>query len=425
MDRGSWFTTLVVSNVVWITLITFFGEELSFAGFGTALVVVGPSFASLALYHQALTRIEGTLTARDVDSVYYAGFLITLLVLIASVYELSIIQSPNRDLISLIASKFALGLLVTGYGLFARINLQKRLLDEESLLDGLNKYADSIGILNDRIAESANLISGRLIEIIENAKAAGRESTREMVNVISNDLGPAADQLKQTIAKINRTFGRFEDGKFRELADISERLSGELDKLNGALSPLSAEFENTVATQRKFAAEFSILNQEATRASSLLVSLGDAAKSGTVAVSDLAVSVGTSGNVMGDIAILGDAIRAAFTTINQSSYELSTQLNNSVSAVRSFTGVLDVAGMRRFADEVVRGADGSAKLATELNVAVEQLSRLVGGSNGVLSDNVRMLSETSRSMAETTGLLSTAMVRLATAIKDAAEAAAQ
>ena len=425
MERGSWFTTLVISNVLWITLITLFGRDLGFAGFGIALIVVGPSFVSLAAYHQALSRVEGSLTTRDVDSVYYAGFLITLLVLIASVYELSAVETTDRELISLIASKFALGLLVTGYGLFARINLQKRLLDEESMLDGLTRYADSIGILNDRIAETANLISSRLIEILDNARSAGRESTKEMVDVISNDLGPAAEQLKQTITKINRTFGRFEEGKFRELANVSERLAEELDKLKSALAPLHLTFEQSAAVQERFVSTFSTLNREVTSTSSMLVALSDAAKIGSAAVSDLAVSVGTSGNVIGEIGILSDSIRNAFTTINQSSHELSTQLNSSVAAVRSFTGVLDVAGMRRFADEVVRGADGSARLANEINVSVEQLSQLVGGSNGALSENVRMLSQASRSMTETTELLSVAMVRLATAIKDAAEAAAR
>lgn len=425
MERGSWFTTLVLSNVAWIVLITLFGRDLGFAGFGIALIVVGPSFASLAVYHQALSRVEGSLTTRDVDSVYYAGFLITLLVLIASVYEVSAVQTSDRELVSLIASKFALGLLVTGYGLFARINLQKRLLDEESMLDGLNRYADSIGILNDRIAESANLISTRLIEILDNARAAGRESTKEMVDVISNDLGPAAEQLKQTITKINRTFGRFEEGKFRELADVSEKVAEELDKLKGVLLPLHSKFEQSAAVQEKFILAFSTLNSEANSASSNLIALGDAAKFGSAAVGDLAVSVGTSGNVIGEIGILSDSIRNAFTTINQSSHELSTQLNSSVGAVRSFSGVLDVAGMRRFADEVVRGADGSARLANELTVSIEQLSQLVGGSNGALSENVRLLSQASHSMTETTELLSAAMVRLATAIKDAAEAAAR
>jgi ABC-type transporter Mla subunit MlaD len=425
MERGSWFTTLVVSNVLWISLVTLFGRDLGFAGFGIALVVVGPSFASLAVYHRALSRIEGSLTTRDVDSVYYAGFLITLLVLIASVYELSAVQTSDRELISLIASKFALGLLVTGYGLFARINLQKRLLDEESMLDGLNRYADSIGILNDRIAESANLISTRLIEILDNARVAGRESTKEMVDVISNDLGPAAEQLKQTITKINRTFGRFEEGRFRELADVSEKLSEELDKLKSALSPLHTKFQQSVAVQEQFAYAFSTLNREAGNASSTLFALGDAAKAGSAAVSELAVSIGKSGEVIEELDILGASIRAAFSEINRSSHELSVQLTSSVGAVQSFVGVLDVTGMRRFADEVVRGADGSARLASELNSSVEQLSQLIGGSNGVLTENVRMLSQASKSMTETTELLSTAMVRLATAIKDAAESAAR
>jgi hypothetical protein len=113
-------------------------------------------------------------------------------------------------------------LLVTGIGLYGRIFLQRRILDDETTQNLLNEYADKIGIINDRLQRSSQVVEDNLLVVLENARNAGRESTKEMVGVITAELSPAAVALKSTITKINRAFERFKQGKFNELAESAD-----------------------------------------------------------------------------------------------------------------------------------------------------------------------------------------------------------
>lgn len=422
MNRDNWFPTLLAFNVAWQSIVTAFASSLPAENFALAALIVGPSFLSLAVYHQALHRTEHSLTSRDVDSVYYGGFLITLLVLIASVYELSS-SSNSTKLLPLIASKFALGLLVTGYGLFARITLQKRLIDEESLQDNLNRYADSIAILNDRIAESANLLSTRLVDVLEEAKASGRESTKEIVTVITNDLGPASEQLKQTISKINRSFGRFEESKFQDLTEASNRLTKELEELHRVVNPLRNELDASVSAHQQLNSAILALERLADAGKIRLYQFSEAAAASGVALDSLANTINVSSEPIAEVRALGENLKAAFSSINQASDDLSRQLNNSVNSIRAFVGAVDVAALRRFADEISRSAEGSAQLSEQMANSVNKLSELVDSGNGALANNVRVLNITSQSMSQTSKSLSDAMVKMATAIRDAADSA--
>jgi hypothetical protein len=424
-SRDWWFPLLVGLNLLWILSdILFIKSTEHGSNSALAVFIVCGSAASLLVYAAMLRLSSVSPTNAEVDSVYYGGFLITLMVLGASVYELATIND-TESLLSRVAAKFGLGLFVTGIGLFFRILLQRRIADSETTQDELNRYAESIGVLNDRIAQSSDVLATKLVDVLNEAQKASRESTKELVTLLTDELGPAADQLRQTITKINRTFGRFEDSKFSVLTSASERLSGELERLQEAVAPLQASFSATADSQRAFGESVASTVNRFSQAGADINTLGNAASAGKVALQELVGVLSTSVSAGADIKKVAEDFHSAVSAMRDSASTLQRQLLECGPALKSFVGSLDASAAGRFAVQLSNSADSTAKFATELAASQVNISGLVHSSAGTLEMNLNTLNATSLRMTESSEALSVAMVKLATAIRDAAESAAK
>lgn len=123
----------------------------SFAGLATALLGILPpvlpfflAMVPLVWYHLYFLRKfagEG-ISQPAVDSVYYYGFLITIGALGVSALELA--RKGVDGNLTQVAFQFGLGLLATGYAVWARIQLTatSSLLDEANLEEAMNRYVE-------------------------------------------------------------------------------------------------------------------------------------------------------------------------------------------------------------------------------------------------------------------------------------------
>src|SRR5882672_633650 len=113
-----------LSRFFWIALVLSVAG-LSFAAyFNTApLVVFGFGIAPLVAYHLRLwAGLKVGLSQASIDSVYYFGFIITIATLATTVLLIAARGGITRD-ITYVVNQFGLGLIATGYALFARMHL--------------------------------------------------------------------------------------------------------------------------------------------------------------------------------------------------------------------------------------------------------------------------------------------------------------
>jgi len=107
-------------------------------------------FIPILVYHYFLKQQQFSkfgavhLSDSEVDSIYYFGFVVTLLTLIASILTLGISGNQNIDL-QTIGIQFGLGLFVTGYALVARLHLQ---VSNESNIEPEDAYANYVDRVN-------------------------------------------------------------------------------------------------------------------------------------------------------------------------------------------------------------------------------------------------------------------------------------
>ena len=259
----------VVSQVLpWLALTAFIGIfAFSFLpNLGNIIPYAGiflSGFIPIVLYHYLLNQQRFTREGRihlsdaEVDSVYYFGFVITLITLIAAVFTLGLAKTGDIDP-QKIGLQFGLGLLVTGYALIGRLHLQ---ITNESDLepeDAYANYVDRVNSLLGRVdvayADLDELLK-RLVERLRTTlETESRENSSRINRQVEDSFAPllvACQQLamqigedglrndiesmRTVVSSTNRTFKSF-DTRLQTLAEQTEQSTQPIAKLGDALA---------------------------------------------------------------------------------------------------------------------------------------------------------------------------------------------
>ena len=219
------FSIILFSNIAWLSY---------FSGGHSSLTLIAPCFSTLMFYHIFLYRLP-YLNKREVDSIYYLGFLITLSVLGFSAWD---VANNIGVRVASVGSQFALGLLATGYGLWARITLQSK-IGEEGINDQASKYIENFGILNDRFNETVNLFSNLSEKIRESAEKTSHEASDRVLNAITASIDPMVSNLKDQIAEVNMVIDSVNHESIKDLSNEANSLNVSMASLGKALPSVS------------------------------------------------------------------------------------------------------------------------------------------------------------------------------------------
>lgn len=216
----------------------------------------------LGFYHYSLhnqrTSKEGKshLSDAEIDSIYYFGFVITLLTLIAAVFTLGALGEEEFNP-KTIGIQFGLGLFVTGYALVGRLHLQITNEAELEPEDAYANYVDRVNNLLGRVdlayADLDDLMK-RLVERMRNTlEAEASENSSRVARQVEDSFAPLLTACQELAAQIgeqglraeiesmrsvvlsaNRSFKVF-DTRLQTLAEQSEQAAEPLEKLGTAL----------------------------------------------------------------------------------------------------------------------------------------------------------------------------------------------
>jgi len=216
----------------------------------------------IILYHYALilqrtTKVGKThLTDAEIDSVYYFGFVITLITLIAAVFTLGTTSGEINP--KTIGIQFGLGLFVTGYALIGRLHLQVTNESDLEPEDAYANYVDRVNSLLGRVdlayADLDELLKRLVDRLRTTLETESRENSSRITRQVEDSFAPllaACQQLasqigedglrndiesmRTVVTSTNRTFKTF-DTRLQTLADQTEQSTQPIAKLGDALA---------------------------------------------------------------------------------------------------------------------------------------------------------------------------------------------
>ena len=236
----------------------------------------------LVLYHVRLHAASATpagLQQSTVDTVYYFGFIVTLATLAASVVLIAIYPERLRTdptAIQRVGLSFGLGLVATGYSLFARIHLMMRSspIEDESLADQLSRVEQEVSrtvqfvrrtaldfeSLSTTVTDNTRLRTEEVLQRLSSSleTASGRslanyEQAGNVMRVAAEDWSAAmraalpVDEikaLKASAKSAGNTLDTFQ-GQIDSLANHSGQLIGVVNQLESTLSKVASASSDT------------------------------------------------------------------------------------------------------------------------------------------------------------------------------------
>jgi methyl-accepting chemotaxis protein len=428
------FGIAILLNLAWIAWSTFLPPTADPRL--AALLLVGPSFGSIVVYQLYLGSRGQFLTQRDIDSVYYLGFLITLMVLAAAAYQVAGYHNAKpvegRQLISSIGLKFALGLLATGYGLFGRITLQSKLIAPDDATSAIESYVDGIGRLNDRISTSTSEIEKLVDEVLKNASRTSKQAGAAVIATLSEELEPTARRLSDAIAQLNEVAQSLGTGPMRSLSELTEGVSTGFEALGQKIPSVTerlgslATFATEAATAQSDLAQAATTTGESIKAAEQAISSVELALAPVAEqVQGLADSVRKANTVMRKTPEVAERLGVGFGRVVDAMQAINDQAKGLAAAMEAYERALQVPSVEAL-DRSLANAAAKASVAAE---ALDGLGRKASAVGTVFASdigaNAKHIRELAGEMTTTSEQLGRAMERLAIAIRDAATQVAQ
>ena len=320
--------------------------------------IIPLGFYHYSLYKQRITQVGRIyLSDAEVDSIYYFGFVITLLTLIAAVFTLSTSGSNVVDP-KTIGIQFALGLFVTGYALIGRLHLQVTNRADLEPEDDYANYVDRVNSLLGRVDTAYADLDDLLKRLVERfrttVESAATENSLRVARQVEDSLAPLVNACQQLANQIgdqglrneiesmrtvvtatNRTFRTF-DARLQTLSDHAENSAAPLSKLSEALTACERGSLAFSVVLNNLKIDSSITNS----ISESVEVIGGAFQSFAIAVKRLESDFGGQANVafrkvnedlIGSTQILTQSMTQLATAMATSSQTLSDSLKEAIS----------------------------------------------------------------------------------------------
>lgn len=194
----------------------------------------------LFLYYFFLSR-KDLLSSSEVDSVYYFGFLVTVITLVSTAISIGI--SPKMPEVKWILLQFGLGLIATGFSLFARLMLMNKSSNQVELnvVESSKVLVNSITEVSGQFDKASyqakaftDQLQVRFTELIlateEEFRLALRRSLDAHIETVQKNSEAALSVCRESIASATNNFS----------GSVST-ITGELGRLNREAQSISFE----------------------------------------------------------------------------------------------------------------------------------------------------------------------------------------
>jgi hypothetical protein len=251
----------------------------------TLVAMIGGG-APLVYYHlfYLTPRASKGLSQTAIDSVYYFGFLVTIAALGVSAVSLAV--SGGKEPLTNVAFQFGLGLLATGYAVWARMHLNSITLaiDETSPEQVMDRYVQrsrelvlNVEMASTQFTELANSLMARSQEVADNARVATEKSMLDVARLFNEQLQNTFASAREGLAEVR---GLVQETSFtqerEELARSVKMTVMAVNALNKNLQEFAARSEASAKSSQLFSASQMSLNAKLGEFQEKLDRLGEA-----------------------------------------------------------------------------------------------------------------------------------------------------
>lgn len=189
--------------------------------------------APLVFYHLALMR-KRLLSPTEIDSVYYFGFLVTVITLVSTAISLGLSETtPNLRWILL---QFGLGLVATGYALFARLHLLSKstAIADTDVVDSTEKLAKSV----QRVAGEFDKAGFHVAAFVEQTEKRLLEMEQRSATHFASVQAKFEQRMVDAEMAFNEALANSAELSFDRAASIIDKAT---DKFSDAISSVMEE----------------------------------------------------------------------------------------------------------------------------------------------------------------------------------------
>lgn len=343
-------------------------------------VLIGCS--PLVYYHLRILapRQNGELGQADVDSVYYFGFLVTIVSLGFGVYYF---RSAGKQDVQILLRQFAVGIMATAYAVFARMHIASlrsrvEVVDAQAMLDQQLRRSEDVlqhmMAVSIQAAALASSLSGARELVVQ-------RSAEEMSAVLSNIASTFAQQIGTALTAVQDITGQVQ----HTLSAVStvlvdQSMANSLRDLNVAAKALGENSTSAASASLEAATAITMVGQEFRGLQGTLSTGRDELKVVAEIVTTLrefdsaasatAASVGAAGaelvRVATELRDVGDAVSTAPRTMKRLADQVS----------RTADGIDFLAGVAGKIDTAAAGLTNAAESTERLSSALDHLVRV-------------------------------------------------
>ena len=208
----------------------------------------------LTVYFVILLLCRKSLTKLNIDSIYYFGFLVTIISLALSAAKFDLGNNVDGSL-NVIIDQFSVGLIATGLALVYRLILQTMAEGKEDLVDNINtqtiaiqKFREEVGKMFyefENASKSLTNFANTSLDVVNTSYKISEEQLQklhsESLNILSKSIGDAVGQtfegIKESSTMANKSIVDFS----RNLTSISE--SANFTKFPALMNNVSSSFQ--------------------------------------------------------------------------------------------------------------------------------------------------------------------------------------
>lgn len=357
--------------------------------------------ASLVKYHLNLKN-EKNLTPDQIDSVYFFGFLMTVITLLLASFAVGM-NAKEIDLTSVLV-QFGLGMTATAYGLFARLHLTDVAgpQTEDQIIMANQQLAHSV---RDAAAQF-DLAAIHVTDFVQRASARIQELETQLHRTsqrYEQDLQNARNAFNSQLANASRVFAQeLTENRTTLLREVTETIQSSIQAFGVTVHELMGEFQRlrTEVESVSFQAFADQLMEVQSNISSVLNSLSastlEASQTAGESITELSAAMRKALLVAGrinenlqslsrvhEITVGVNGVVNSLHDFRSESEQLRQSLSGLIPAIDSFeqqlnqavtNGTASVQTLRQISD-LVRALDQSAPVIERLLASFQQFTQ--------------------------------------------------
>lgn len=329
----------------------------------------------LAAYHVILFR-KHILSPTEVDSIYYFGFLVTVITLVSTAISIGLSNKPVE--LRWVLLQFGLGLVATGYALFARLHL----LAKSSMEAEVDVVASS-----QKLVMSIEKVTGEFDRAGYQVAAFVDQTDKRLAEMQQRSHSQFAASEAKFEEKLNRALIAFNEILAKSLGDSLERCASTITEATSQFSiSISSLMEEIGRIQTEaHAISFRIASERiekfstdmVTAINSISASVSEASNQNASAISELVSTARKSQRLASDIASKLESLNRLTTLVETISTVSESLSGISKTVVSTDDALSSLAAKASQAEEGIRkeiiAPLGSSRLATILQVAESEI----------------------------------------------------